>query len=150
MVARDNKPAQVLDVKEDKRYINKQVAEKAGLCSLLSVPMNVKGRVIGVLNCYTADPREFSPAEVSLLTAVANQAAVAIENAELMVQTRIVQEELETRKMVERAKDVLMRSHGISGEDAYRRMQRKSMNTRKGMREIAEAIILADIGEDDN
>jgi AmiR/NasT family two-component response regulator len=49
---------------------------------------------------------------------------------------------------VERAKDVLMRNQDLAGDEAYRRMQRKSMNTRKSMREIAEAIILADVGED--
>ncbi len=148
MVAKENRPIQVRDVKTDPRYANKRVAEKEGLCSLLSVPMSVKGRVIGVLNCYTSTPREFTPEDVKLLTAVANQAAVAIENTELLVKTRIIQEELQTRKLVERAKDILMRNLGISGEEAYRRMQRKSMNTRKSMREIAEAIILADVGEE--
>ncbi|RJP29317.1 MAG: ANTAR domain-containing protein [Actinobacteria bacterium] len=149
LVALENKPIQIWDVKEDPRYINKKIAIKEGLCSLLSVPMCVKGKMIGVLNCYTATPREFGPEDISLLTSVANQAAVAIENTELLVKTRIVQEELETRKLVERAKDVVARSRGITGDEAYRRMQRKSMNTRKSMREIAEAIILADIGDID-
>ena len=147
-VAKENQPIQVRDVKEDSRYINKEVAVKENLCSLLSVPMRVKGKVIGVLNCYTSTPREFGRDDIDLLTAVANQAAVAIENTELLVKTRIVQEELETRKLVERAKDVLMRNQDLAGDEAYRRMQRKSMNTRKSMREIAEAIILADVGED--
>ncbi|MBC7247580.1 MAG: GAF and ANTAR domain-containing protein [Actinobacteria bacterium] len=148
MVAAENRPMQVRDVKTEPLYASKSVAEKEGLCSLLCVPMCVKGRVIGVLNCYTSQPREFTPQDVSLLTAVANQAAVAIENTELLVKTRIIQEELETRKLVERAKDLLARNLGVSGEEAYRRMQRKSMNTRKSMREIAEAVILADVGED--
>jgi signal transduction protein with GAF and PtsI domain len=149
LVALENRPIQIWDVKEDPRYVNKKVATKEGLCSLLSVPMCVKGKVIGVLNCYTATAREFTPEDISLLTAVANQAAVAIENTELLVKTRIVQEELETRKLVERAKDIIAHTQDISGDEAYRRMQRKSMNTRKSMREIAEAIILADIGDVD-
>lgn len=148
MVASENRPIRVRDVKSDPRYASKSVAEKEGLCSLLCVPMCVKGKVIGVLNCYTSEPREFTSEDVKLLSAVANQAAVAIENTELLVKTRIIQEELEMRKLVERAKDVLARNLGISGEEAYRRMQRKSMNTRRSMREIAEAIILADVGED--
>jgi len=74
---------------------------------------------------------------------VANQSAIAIENTELMVKTRVIQEELETRKLVERAKDILMRDRGLSGEDAFHRIQKQSMNTRRSMREIAEAIILA-------
>ena len=146
-VAKENQPIQVLDVRKDRRYFNKSIAEREGLCSLLSVPMSVRGQVIGVLSCYTSTPREFTAEEVSLLTVLANQAAVAIENTELLVRTRIIQEELEARKLVERAKDILMRDHKLSGDEAYRRIQRKSMNTRKSMREIAEAIILADIDE---
>jgi len=145
--AKENKPIQALDVRKDNRYFNKSIAEKENLCSILSVPMSVRGRVIGVLSCYTSTPHEFVPHEVDLLTVLANQAAAAIANTELLVRTRIVQEELETRKLVERAKDVLMRNNGISGEEAYRRIQRKSMNTRKTMKEIAEAIILADLNE---
>jgi len=145
--AAENRPIQVLDVRKDPRYVNKEIAEEEDLCSLLSVPMTVKGKVMGVLSCYTSEPHEFTPHETNLLTALANQAAAAIENTELLVKSRIVQEELESRKVVERAKDILMRNRGLSGEEAYRRIQRKSMDTRKSMREVAEAIILADMGE---
>jgi signal transduction protein with GAF and PtsI domain len=145
LVARDGKPLVSRDVREDERYLYKEVARREGLCSLLSVPMFVKGRMVGVLNCYTSEPREFSEGEIRLLTAVACQAAIAIENTELLVRTRVIQEELETRKLVERAKDILMRDKKLGGEEAYRRIQRKAMDTRKSMREIAEAIILADV-----
>jgi response regulator NasT len=50
---------------------------------------------------------------------------------------------LETRKLVERAKGVLMQSSGLNESEAFRRIQKLSMNTRKSMREIAEAILLA-------
>ncbi len=145
--AKENKPIQVLDVRKDSRYFNKSIAEKENLCSLLSVPMSVRGKVIGAISCYTSVPHEFTREETALLAALSSQAAVAIENTELLVRTRIIQDELETRKLVERAKDILMRNNGVSGEEAYRRMQRKSMNTRKSMREVAEAIILADLSE---
>jgi two-component system, response regulator PdtaR len=49
---------------------------------------------------------------------------------------------LETRKVVERAKSVLMRSQNVDEAEAYRRIQRLSMNNRRSMREIAEAILL--------
>ena len=52
-----------------------------------------------------------------------------------------LKEALETRKLVERAKGVLMKD-GMSEPDAFRRIQKLSMNTRKSMREIAEAILL--------
>jgi two-component system, response regulator PdtaR len=49
---------------------------------------------------------------------------------------------LETRKLVERAKGVLMQTQHLTEADAYRHIQRLSMNNRRGMREIAEAILL--------
>lgn len=143
LVAKENRPIAVLDVRKDDRYINRKIAEKENLCSLLSVPLCVKGKVIGVLNCYTTVKHKFTKEETDILTAVANQAAVAIENANLMLKSKMIEEELKTRKLVERAKGILMEAQGISEEDAYKKIQKQAMNTRKTMREIAEAIILA-------
>ena len=53
------------------------------------------------------------------------------------------QEQLETRKLVERAKGVLMDTQNLKEAEAFRRIQRLSMNSRKSMREVAEAILLA-------
>jgi len=144
-VAKNNKPISVLDIKEDPRYINTRIAKKEGLCSLLSVPLSVKGRVIGVINCYTSFPHKFSKTETNVLTSVANQAAIVIENAELMVKSKVIQEELETRKVVERAKGILMESQGLSEQEAFRKIQKQSMDARRPMREIAEAVILAGV-----
>lgn len=56
---------------------------------------------------------------------------------------------LETRKIVERAKGVLMDTQGLKEADAFRKIQKLSMNTRKSMREVAEAIMLANqVGKD--
>ena len=144
-VATHNQLLIVKDVLKEPRFKEKEMAKKLGLVSMLSVPLTVKNdKVIGVLNCFTAEPHEFSNTEVNLITAVANQAAVAIYNTELMVQTKVIQEELETRKAVERAKEVLMRRRGLTGEEAYRWMQKRSMDSRKSMRMVAEAILLSD------
>jgi len=143
IVAQENKPIIVLDVKEDERYLNRDIAKKEGLCSLASVPLAVKGRVIGVLNCYTSKKHKFTKPELDVLTALANQAAVAIENAELDLRARSAEEALMTRKLVERAKDILSQEAKISPSEAYRLIQKQSMDKRKTMREIAEAIVLA-------
>ncbi len=142
-VAVVNKPITVLDVRQDKRYLNQDIAKKAGLVSLASVPLAVKGRVIGVLNCYTSKKHEFTKHELQLLAALANQAAVAIENAELDLKARSAEEALAVRKLVERAKDILSQEANISAGEAYRLIQKQSMDSRKTMREVAEAIILA-------
>jgi GAF domain-containing protein len=80
---------------------DKELAKKEGLVSMLSVPMCIKDTVIGVINCYTSYPHEFTETERAVLTMVANQAAICIENTELMVKTKVIQEELETRKLLE-------------------------------------------------
>lgn len=54
-----------------------------------------------------------------------------------------LKEKLETRKVVERAKGILMQSLGLSEQEAYRRIQKESMDRCTPMRIIAEAIILA-------
>jgi signal transduction protein with GAF and PtsI domain len=142
-VAKENQPILTLDVKQDSRYINRDIAKKENLCSLLSVPLCVKGKVIGVLNSYTSVRHKFNKEEIDILTAVANQASVAIENANLMLKSKLVEEELKTRKFVERAKGILMKTQGIAEEEAYKKIQKLAMNTRRTMREVAEAIILA-------
>jgi len=52
-------------------------------------------------------------------------------------------EALETRKKVEKAKGILMEKQGMTEAEAFRKIQKMSMNTRKPMKEVAEAIILA-------
>ncbi len=143
VVAKENKAACIADVKKDPRYLNQDVAKKEGLCSLACVPLAVKGRVIGVLNCYTSKQHKFSKSELDLLTALANQAAIAIENAELDLRASSAEEALTTRKLIERAKDILSQDAHISSAEAYRLIQKQSMDIRKSMRQVAEAIILA-------
>jgi len=65
------------------------------------------------------------------------------EARELEQQVDDLKETLETRKIIERAKGILMDTYGLREQEAYRRIQVQSMNTRKSMREIAEAIIIA-------
>ena len=142
-VAKENKPIAVKDVTKEKEYKHKDIAKKEGLCSLLCVPLAVKGKVIGVINCYTSTPHDFTETEINILTSVANQAAVAIENAEFMVKSKVIQEELEIRKRIERAKGILMKEEGLTEEEAYLKIRKYSMDNRKTMREVAEAIILA-------
>ncbi|MBW2606634.1 MAG: GAF and ANTAR domain-containing protein [Deltaproteobacteria bacterium] len=144
-VATHNQPLIIKDVLKEPRFKEKEMAKKLGLVSMLSVPLQVKDdKVIGVLNCFTSEPHEFSETEVNLITAVANQSAVAILNTELLVKTKVIQEELETRKLVERAKEVLMQKRKIKADEAYRWLQKRSMDSRKSIRQVAEAVLLSE------
>lgn len=133
----------VKDVSQEPEYKYKQLAKKEGISSLLCAPLLVKGKAIGVLNLYTAKSHDFTDTEKDILTSIANQAAVAIENAELVVKSKVIQEQLEARKLLERAKGILMRDESLTEEEAYLRIQKFSMDSRKSMREVSEAIILS-------
>jgi len=91
-VAASGLPAYIPDLSNEQEYEETEWAQEAGLVSLLSVPLSVRDRVIGVLNCYAAKRREFSDKERTLLLTLANQTALAIENAQLITNTAVVRE----------------------------------------------------------
>jgi len=92
LVAQTGEPQTVLDVRQDPRYHHPGIAGQEGLCSLLCVPLTVRDRVIGVFNCYMAIPHRFTDDEIALFSTLANQTALAIENARLVTNAAIVRE----------------------------------------------------------
>jgi uroporphyrinogen-III synthase len=119
--------------------------------AFLSVPLVSSGEVIGVINVHHRRPHEHSREEVGIVVFIGEQLGVTIsrsmlqqENARLLEETQEMKRELETRKLVERAKGILQQRHGISEEDAYLRLRNQSRRLRKPMRELAEAIILSE------
>ncbi len=91
-VAQTGQPIAVQDVRRDPRYRYADFAREEGLCSLLCVPLRVRGRTIGVFSCYTAAPHRFSEEEIALFSTLANQTALAIENARLVTNAAVVRE----------------------------------------------------------
>ena len=82
----------VEDVRRDERYQYRDIARQLGLCSLLCMPLRVRERVIGVLNCYTDSPHHFTESEIALCSTLANQMALAIENGRLATNAAIIRE----------------------------------------------------------
>lgn len=97
-----------------------------------------RAKEAGVVN-YIVKP--FRDAE--LLPAIEIAMARYQEFLEMEHEITDLKETLETRKVVERAKGVLMDSQGLKEAEAFRKIQQLSMNTRKPMKEIAQAILLA-------
>ncbi|GAC1353661.1 MAG: response regulator [Herpetosiphon sp.] len=81
--------------------------------------------------------------EADLLPAIEVAMARFNELRALDKQVGDLTEAMETRKVVERAKGVLMQTQGLNEAEAFRRIQQLSMNTRKAMKEIAQAVLLA-------
>ena len=91
-VIQSKKPATISDVRAEPAYPMSDLAKQQELVSALSVPLIVRERVIGVLNCYTDQPHEFSPDQIALFSTLANQTALAIENARLVTNAAVVRE----------------------------------------------------------
>ena len=119
--------------------------------AFLSVPLVSGGDVIGVINVHHREPHDHTRDEISLLTFVGEQMGGAISksllseaNARLLEETLEMKRQLETRKLVERAKGILQHRHGLSEEEAYLRLRNESRRLRRPMKDLAEAIILAE------
>jgi GAF domain-containing protein len=143
-VVRERQRVTVSDVAIEKAYKYPELARRSGLVSLLSVPLLAGLKVVGTLNIYTAERRSFTPEDIGFAQAVAGQAALAFENARLISETLEMKRALEDRKVIERAKGILQHRHGVTEEEAYLNMRRESRRLRRPMRELAEAIVLAE------
>jgi GAF domain-containing protein len=143
-VIRHGNPAIIPNIHHEKRYRYPELARKSGLSSLLSAPLISQGAVIGSINIYTSDERAFSDAEIGFVKAVAGQAAIAIQNARLMAETLEMKRVVEARRLIDRAKGILQYKHHFTEEEAYLRLRNQSRKLRRSMRDLAEAVILAD------
>jgi len=119
--------------------------------AFLSVPLVSGGDVIGVINVHHRQTHSHSGEEISLLTFVGEQMGGAVAksilaeaNARLIEETLEMKRQLETRKLVERAKGILQQRHSLTEEEAYLRLRNESRRLRRPMKELAEAIILAE------
>ena len=119
--------------------------------AFLSVPLMSKGKAIGVINIHHREAHQHTAEEVSTIQFIGEQMGAALdrslleeENARLAAEAEQVKRELETRKSVERAKGILQRRHNLTEEDAYLRMRNESRRLRRPMKELADAIILAE------
>ena len=110
--------------------------------AFFSLPIIYKTKLVGVMNVQYRRPHRCSRDERRLLEIIACQVGGAIVNAKLLSETIDLKEALEARKLIEKAKGLLMKESDISEEEAYKLLHKKSMNQRKSMRQIAEAVIL--------
>ncbi len=104
-----------------------------------------------MVNAHHRESHDHNSEEIATLVFIGEQLGVAIsrslleeEKARLVEETLEMKRELETRKVVERAKGILQQKHGVTEEEAYLRLRNQSRRLRRPMKELAEAIILAD------
>src|ERR1700678_3733217 len=112
--------------------------------TVVAVPLLCRGRLVGVINLQHIRPHIYKQRDIQLISTVGFLVGAEIEMARLESANTQLSERLETRKLLGRAKGILQRDIGSTEEQAYLRLQQQSRQTRKSMKQIAEAIILSD------
>jgi uroporphyrinogen-III synthase len=103
-----------------------------------------RGRLVGAINLQHRLPHCYKKKEIRLISAIGILVGAEIELARMEQVNAQLTDQLQTRKVVERAKGILQRELGLSEEQAYLALQRQSRQKRKPMREISEAVILSE------
>jgi two-component system, response regulator PdtaR len=112
--------------------------------AFLAVPILCRAKLVGVINVQNRDPRNYSRREVRLITLIGYLVGAAVEVARVEDEMSQLVDQLETRKLMERAKGLLQRELNVDEETAYLLLQKESRQKRKPLREIAQAVILTE------
>ena len=135
----------------DSRFKNISALVEDTYEAFLSVPLINGGDVIGVLNVHHKEPHEHAPLEISLVTFLGEQIGCAIAFAQLAEdherlrrESREIREQLEARKLTERAKGILQKRYNLTEQEAYQRLRDESRRMRKPIRAIAEAVLMVE------
>jgi uroporphyrinogen-III synthase len=142
--AKAGKPIAASHAARDPHFKYLPETKETAFNSLLAAPLIARNQVVGAINVQTRQDREYSADDIELLSIIADVAAGELQKALLYEEIGGLKEALETRKLVERAKGILMKRHQIDEQDAFARIQHQARASRRSMREVAEAIILAD------
>jgi signal transduction protein with GAF and PtsI domain len=110
--------------------------------AFLSVPIIDKQGLVGVINLQNKKPKVFSKKEKQMIEIFASIIASGLRKVILQQKLGLLEEKLEERKIVEKAKGILMKKENLTEEKAYKKMQKEAMKKRKKLKEIAEAVIL--------
>jgi uroporphyrinogen-III synthase len=144
-VAEHNQPVAIAEkAAQDPRFQFFHELPEDSYEAFLSVPLMCRGRLVGAINLQHRRPHNHKPKEIRLISAIGVLVGAEIELARMEEVNSQLTDQLQTRKVVERAKGILQRELQLSEEQAYLALQRQSRQKRKSMKEIAEAIILSD------
>lgn len=144
-VAKEKKPIAIsTDAGKDPRFKFFRSLPEDKFEAFLSVPIINKKGVCGVINVQHKTRHNHSDMEINLLSAIGKLVGGAVENALLIEESLALKDALEMRKLLDKAKGILMNKKHLTEDNAYRMIQKESMDRRVSLKEVAEAIILAD------
>ena len=116
-----------------------------GGCAGLSLGMRLADQVIGALNLYSLEPRDWSDEDMAVAGVLADVATSYMVNASKLHQqeqlSQQLQEALDSRVVIEQAKGITAQQHAVSIDQAYQRMRRHARTNNASLRTVAEAIV---------
>jgi GAF domain-containing protein len=120
-------------------------ASRLAVAGVAGIPMRLADQIIGALNLYSPEPREWSDGDIAVAAVLADVATSYVVNASKLRQqeqlSEQLQEALESRVVIEQAKGITAYKHAVSVDQAYQLMRRHARNNNASLRVVAEAIV---------
>ena len=120
-------------------------ADRLGVAGVAGIPMRLADEIIGALNLYSPEPREWSDQDIAVAGVLADVATSYVVNASKLRQQEQLSEQLqaalESRVVIEQAKGITAYKHAISVDQAYQLMRRHARGNNASLRVVAEAIV---------
>jgi GAF domain-containing protein len=120
-------------------------ATRLSMAGVAAVPMRLADRIIGALNLYSPEPRDWSDEDMTVAGVLADVATSYVVNASKLRQqeqlSEQLQEALDSRVVIEQAKGITSQQNSVTVEQAYQRMRNHARNNNASLRVVAEAIV---------
>lgn len=120
-------------------------ATRLSMAGVAAIPMRLADQVVGALNLYSPEPREWSDEDMSVATVLADVATSYVVNASKLRQqeqlSEQLQEALESRVVIEQAKGITAQQHSVTPDQAHQLMRSHARKNNTSLRVVAEAIV---------
>ena len=120
-------------------------AARLSVAGVAGIPMRLADKVIGALNLYSSEAREWTDEDIAVAGVLADVATSYVVNASKLRQqeqlSEQLQQALESRVIIEQAKGITAQQKSVSVDDAYQLMRRHARNNNASLRVVAEAIV---------
>ena len=121
------------------------IATSLSVAGVAGIPMRLDDQIIGALNLYSPEPREWSDVDIAVARVLADVATSYVVNASKLRQqeqlSEQLQEALESRVVIEQAKGITAYKNAVTIDQAYQLMRRHARNNNASLRLVAEAIV---------
>jgi GAF domain-containing protein len=120
-------------------------ATRLPIAGVAAIPMRLAEQIIGSLNLYSPEPREWADGDIEVARMLADVATSYIVNASKLRQqaqlSEQLQQALESRVVIEQAKGIIAQQNSVTIDEAYQRIRRHARTNNASLRAVAEAIV---------